>query len=862
MQPTLPKLYTRLFKAFCKPQLYQELQGDLEEEFNFNIKELGEKKAKAIYRKEVMKMIRPSVLNINLMPSFINRSLFWHFFKISFRNIKRNLAYSTLNILGFAAALAVCLFCINAIYSNHQLDKKFSDGDRIYRVNLELKDERFGNITSATTQIPLYNKLLEALPEAEAVTFIQKDVISIIAQLKGAKRSLQGSTVNKQFFDVFDYEMVLGNANDLFKNPKNIIITEELMHRYFEPEKVIGSRIGDFLISGVIENPSKVSHLDFEFLIADFKDQNSSAFYASWNVYFFQQLYVKILPEGKLPFIKEKLQSLSSEINSELENGNKGINYSFFLEPLAEVAQSRAYFNSTEMLDSKGQKLLVGLMIILLSIAIFNYTNLAMASAIARTKEVGVRKVMGSKKSSLIYQFIVETSILAMAGFLLGLLIFKLLAPGFASFSEFAFEDTLSFNQVALFFAFTLATALISGVLPGLFFSNISILRLFKRGSSKNNFSFGYVKKVLIVVQVSLSLLVFTMGFLLVNQSHLIINQKSTFSGENIIGLDLPTADSLNTIFRTELQGISGVESVASLEVLPYSIDSRTYVIKTFHAQESKENYASILHYSDSGFASTFNQSITWLGSKQAQANQPYFLVNRAFEEQLNDSIKTIREGLYSTGGDYYPVLGIVEDLNLGEVMNEISPAAFLIVDNYNYTSVAIRVNEANFKSTLTKIEHSFQSQYPDESFYPLFFDDILQERLSQFKNIINAFIFVFCSIIAITLMGQIGMAMFQAQTKEKEIGVRKVLGASFNQITGLLLKSTFVQLIIAGIIACPLAYLIFREIIPNFSIPLTLKLYHFIGAFLLFAILITILVSSQTWKVANRNPTESLKSE
>jgi ABC-type antimicrobial peptide transport system permease subunit len=440
------------------------------------------------------------------------------------------------------------------------------------------------------------------------------------------------------------------------------------------------------------------------------------------------------------------------------------------------------------------------------------------------------------------------------------LLIFKLLAPGFASFSEFAFQDTLSFNQVALFFAFTLSTAFISGVLPGLFFSNISILGLFKRGSSKRKFSFRSVKKVLIVIQVTVSLLVFTMGFLLINQSHLIINQKSPFTGENIIGLDLPTADSLNTIFRTELNSISGVESVASLGVLPYSIDSHTYLIKKFHAQES--GYTSTLHYSDSGFASTFNQSIKWLGNKKAQTNQPYFLVNRAFEEQLNDSIKSISEGLYSTGGDYYPVLGIVEDLNLGAVMNEISPAAFLIVDNYNYTSVAIRVNEANFKSTLTKIEHSFQSQYPDESFYPLFFDDILQERLSQFKNIINAFIFVFCSIIAITLMGQIGMAMFQAQTKEKEIGVRKVLGASFNQITGLLLRTTFIQLVIAGAIACPLAYLIFREIIPNFSIPLTLKLYHFIGAFLLFAILITILVSSQTWKVANRNPTESLKSE
>lgn len=865
-----PRFWTRIFKWLCQDHLYEELQGDLEESFIKNTNTRGLKKAKSIYKKEVLKMVRVSVLKNLSLPSFINQAFISHYLKVSFRNLKKHLAYSLLNTIGFAAALAVCLFCINAIYSNQQLDQKFSDKERIYRVSLKLTDA-YGTSLNASSQIPLAHALESELPEVESIGFIQiqgEPANSYL--LKGTRTAFNINRVNEDFFDIFDFDMVLGNAKDLFKNPNNIIITKEVMETYFDPETVIGQQLGKYIISGVIEDPSKVSHLDFEVINSQFYDHNASSFYSSWSMYNWQQLYIKLKENTSEETVVNKLKTFSSELNKELNNSEKGTNYEFVLEPLTNVAQSEARFNKAELFNSTAQKMAKILIAILLTIAAFNYTNLAMASSLSRTKEVGVRKVMGSKKSQLIYQFLIETTILTLFGFGFGLLIFKLLAPSFASFSEFTFQTYLSFEQVAIFFLFSLGVAFVSGIIPGLFFSRISILGLFKQTPSRRKLSLQTLKKSLIIFQVSLSLLVFSLGFILLNQAQLITSQETPYTGENMVALELPykfdnmkameASDSLNTVFRNDLSKITGVESVAGLGGMPFG-GYGTYIIKKHHLGKEYNKTSRISHV-DSSFISTFNVKVEWFGGQKPTTSTPYFLVNDAFDKSVSDSIKTIREGAYSLGRDeYYPVLGKIPNLNLGDLVTENPPSA-LLIDNNNYSTLAIRLTGASFSNSLSQIAELYSSHFPNETFYPLFIDDLLKKQLSQFKNIVKTFVFIFCSIIAITLMGQIGMAMYNAQTKEKEIGIRKVLGASFRQISSILLRSTYMQLIIAGAIACPLAYLIFNEAKPDFSVPLEIEYYHLLAAFVLFALLIITLVASQTWKTSQSNPTEILRNE
>lgn len=856
-----PGFYTKLFKWFCKDEYYLELQGDLEEEFFENTEELGFNKAAHLYKKEVIKMIRPSVLKRTSINTTMRQSLLAHFLKISFRNFKKNFSYTLLNIIGFAAALAVCLFCINAIYSNQQLDKKFADGDRIYRINLKSEGLN-GPSLSATTQISLYQKVQEAIPEAENIALIQNQTMYTGAYLKGAKRSLLGQGVNTDFFKIFNYDMVLGSVESLFSNPKNIIITKEIMDKYYVMETVIGSTLGNYIISGVIENPSEVSHLDFEFLHSEYEDHTGSPFYTSWRVYTMQQLYIKLLPETEFNYVKDKFALLSADINAELNNEEEDIHYEFLLEPLSDVANSSAAFNKGALLNSSGQKMVMTLIIIILLIATFNYTNLAMASAISRTKEVGIRKVLGTGKYTLVYQFLIETLMLSIIGFCFGLLIFKLLASSVASFTDFAFQESLTLKQVGTFFLFALLMGLISGIIPGLFFSRISILSLFRKSTNRSGLSVNVFKKGIMITQVTISLLVFTLGILIFTQSRLILNQTTPFSGEQMVAIDLPNSDSLTTIFRADIERINGIESIAGLGGLPYVSAFGNYGVRKHHLQDTEEFYSAAILHADSGFLSTFENSIEWLANKEVVRDRPYFLVNEAFATSLSDSIKSFDETTFSIGRDYYPVLGIVRDLNLTDPVETAKPAAIMIQHEYPFATMMLRLNEVSFTRTLGEVGKLYKTRYPDFDFQPIFFDDVLANSMKQFRNIVRALVFVFSCIIAITLMGQIGMAMYQAKSREKEIGIRKVLGASFQQIIKTLLRSTFFQLIIAGLIACPAAYLIFQEVSPDFSIPLTLKFYHFAGAFLLFSVLISALVSSQTWKTIVQNPVDSLQNE
>jgi len=861
MNKETPKFWTKLFKWFCDESFYEELQGDLEERFCHIQEEFGPGKAHSFYRKEVIKLFRPSVFKRTTHSPIMRNSLISHFLKMSFRNLKKNLSYTLLNTTGFAAAIAVCLFCINAIYSNQQLDKKFSDGDRIYRINLESKDLD-GFSLSATTQISLYQKVEEAIPEAEHIGIIQNQVMYTAAYLKGARRNLLGQAINKDFLEILDYEIILGSKESLFENPRHIIITKKLMDKYYSRETVIGSGLGKYIISGVVEDPAEISHLDFDFLHSEYQDHTASPFYTSWKVHSMQALYLKLLPNTETAYVESKLALLSASINEELNNSEQGIEYNYVLEPLSELAQSNATHNKGVLLNSDGQNMLIILMIVILAIANFNYTNLAMANAISRAREVGIRKVLGTGRYSLLYQFLIETTMLSLLGFVLAILIFKLLAPSVASFTDFTFQENLSFGQVSLFLLFSLITGIISGLVPGLFFSKISILSLFRKSTERNSISFVRLKKGLITTQVTISLLVFTLGILTLFQSGLILHQSTPFSGEQIVAIDLPSSDSLSSVFKTEAQRLTGVESIAGTLAVPFMSSFGNFGVRKEHIEDPNLRYPTVVLQADSGFVSTFGKSIAWLTDKELVMDRPYFLVNQAFTEAMTDSIKAFDQTTYSLGRDYYPVLGIINDLNLTDPVEKAKPAAVLITHEYPFGTLMLQLNKVSFARTISELGELFKLRYPKHDFQPVFVDDVLANRMSQFKNIVRALIFVFASIIAITLMGQIGMAIYQSKTREKEIGIRKVLGASFRQIMQLILRSTLLQLIVAGLIACPLAYLLFLELSPDLAIPLEITLFHFLGAFLLFSLVIATLVSSQTWKTIVQNPVDSIQNE
>lgn len=855
-----PRFWTKIFKWLCQDHLYEELQGDLEESFIKNTNTGGLKKAKSIYRKEVLKMVRASVINTEISSSFINWAFVAHSFRSSYRSLMKQRAYSLLNVIGFAAALSICLFCVNAIYSNSQLDQKFSDKERIYRVNTHVTNRSYSD-TWASCQIPLYEKIKEALPEAENIAIIQEGAWAFDAFINGTKQRFNLNSVNQDFLKIFDYEVILGSTQSIHENPTNVIITKRVMDKYFDEETVIGSSFGPYVISGVIETPNKVSHLDFDILDGNVKDKDASQFYTSWSVYQLQQLYIKRYESADPSIIQSKLDLLSEQINTELDEKENMADFQYLLESLNNVASSNASHNQGALLNSTGKKSVIWLICVLLGICTFNYTNLAMASALTRTKEVAVRKVMGSRKTSLVIQFLSETILLSTIAFCLGLIFFKLLAPEFASFSSFYFQSDLGLEQIGIFFLFTLTMGLISGLLPGLTFSNISVLQLFKQTKSKSKLSLKHLKELMIGIQISVSLFVFIFGYILIKQTQLVTGQKTPFSGNNLIAIELPGYDSTNVVFKNEVERISGVKLISRVEPLPFIHRTPIWGVKKQHSPE--DNFSAQVTSADTSFLRLIGNSIKWYGSSHKDINQPFFLVNDVFANEFSDSLMHVSEGKYSLGDEqYYPVLGRLENLHGSDQALDPNPAAILIEISDEPSSFIVELEASSFSESIKSIEGLYYQQFPKEAFQPLFLDDMLDQSLREFSSVINAILFIIAAIITITIMGQIGMSMYMARSRQKEIGIRKVLGASFQQVINLILKSTYFHLAIASLIACPLAYWFFTNAAPSFTVPLEIGWQHFAVAIISFGFLIAGLIIIQTWGTTNSEPTESLRNE
>jgi len=856
-----PKLWTRLLKWFCHEGYFEELQGDIEEQYQMKLEKEGKTKANAYYRKEVLLLIRPSVINYIPLKRYVNWAFVKHSFKASFRNLKKHRAYTALNVVGFAAALSICLFCVNAIYSNQALDQKFPDRELVYRVNTSVF-ERGNNSIYAKSPIPLYEKIQENIPEVEKIAILQNGAFGFEAFLNGANRQLQVSSVNEDFFDIFTYDVIAGDIYSIFNNKSYVIVTKELVDKYFDLKTIIGTTLGPYIVGGVIETPSKVSHLKFDILANDLKDKSAIPFYSSWQSYYLQQLYIKKYPNTEEKTIQDKLQGISKEVNEELKDTENAPVFDYRLEALKDVASSDVSLNQGDLLGNGGQKIILTLMLVLLGVCTFNYTNLAMASIYSRTKEVAIRKVMGGSKVALILQLLAETLLLTGFSFLIGLFLFKWLAPKFASFSQFYFQTDLGLKQLLIFALFTILAAIVSGLIPGIIFSNVSILQLFKKTKSKGRFSLKHLKKTMVIIQMTISLFVFIVGFFLYNQASLIQNQENALVKENFIGIQLPKTDSTNVVFKNELLKINGIESVIPISGLPLLQRMGVWSFKKQHNQEQLRGGVYVIH-ADTSIINLLGDGVRWFGNKPKEFTQPFFLANDLLVEEASDSIMDISSGFYSLGNEEFsPVLGTVENLFGNDLAIEPEPAAVMVTPNINSASLYIQLAPGSTAPAISKIQDLYQSQYPEAYFQPYFLTDMLAQNLSPFRNAVKAILFVLTAIIVITLMGQIGMSMYMAKTKEKEIGIRKVLGASFRQVVNLILRSTYLQLLIGTLIACPLAYLFYINIIPSFTIPLKIGIEHFVIGVATFSVIIIALIMAQTWGTTNAEPAETLRSE
>lgn len=883
-----PKFWTRLFNWLCDDSFFEELQGDLEERFFINTEKKGIKRAKSIYRSEIIKMIRPSVMSLNKrFPKPFGLSIFRIHLILAMRNMVRNKVFSAVNIFGLAAAIAVSLFMVNIIYSGYQLDTQHNDSERIYRVANYVDDNKGNKELYASTSFYLSEKVKETSPDFETITHINMEFRPRF-KINGTIVFLSGIYTDEDFFKLFNFKVILGNPYKIFEDINSIIITDKTAERLFPNENPIGKLTENGLVvRAVIESPKGKSHIPFSAItsLAVFKNSKTKPPFATdWNYYRNNFTYVKLNEHIKPGLIKGKLQELSAGINALPEVGS--IKYDFVLQPIHGIVFSEKSLGEIGPAIGKEKLYAFGALILVITlIASFNYTNLSIARAIQRTKEIGIRKVVGSTRWQIISQFLLETIIFSLIGLAIGYLIYSYLGKSFTEIiPEFSgtFTNELNIEITVIFLLFTLCIGVLAGIFPAIFFSKIKPLSLFNSKIKTKKLSFQTLRKVITGFQLTLSMFAILFVNLIIEQYKNLETTPLGFDKSDLLIVD--GAKGNIDIIRDEFSKIPEVEGITITSNIPGFRANSSIGFKDYASNDSiigvnfmitDDQFDEVLKPKLS-MGSFFNKASTLDPLNPNSTGTLDILVNEEFIKALhldrsNVIGQVVKRSIIKGHNIKYQIKGVLDGLVMPDLFNKSGNASMIInsqqssFSQYTKQKIILRIKEENTQIAIAKLDAAWNRIYPNDNFQPTFFQRHFEGQFKELRNHIKLSSFLGFCIIAISLLGLFGMALYNAETRVKEIGIRKVLGARVRVIISLLLKNTLVTLIIATLIATPLVYQVFSSSFNNqLNTPthLTLHPWLFLKAIIALFVIILGLVVSLTWRTAKLNPSESLRNE
>lgn len=872
------KGYPRYFEAFfewlCKPGLFEELQGDLKEEFIANSKSKGAGRSKWIYRKEVILMIRPSVVkSLNeISVNIASGSMFNNYVKTAFRNIKKSTLFSGINIVGLSLSMAVGLLVISGIAYQLTFDQFHEHKERTYRVITQVDDSYFGLSTYATTSVALAEDFFDSKENIDKLVRINTD-FGGAATTDSKTLSLNGMFADEDFFRLFSFRLIEGNPSSALSTPFSIVLTEEVAERFFDGGQAIGKSmdvagIGLFQVTGVVENPPPNSHLQFSSL-ASFSTietlASQDSLYINHNEYDNLNsgyLYLSVKENSSPVDLKTDLEAFSNTISTRFENRE----YKYSFQKLTSIVPGKSMVNQIgpemELLVLIIFSVLAG--IIILSTC-FNYTNLSVARALSRTKEIAIRKTLGGTRSQVFLQFIIEAIIIALLGLVVAVCISIGLKPYIYSLSSdiqsmFSFDITL---EVALYFIlFAVGVGVLAGFIPALILSKQEALKLLKGSDQVKFLRFLNLRKSLIIFQFTLSLICVIIASIVMKQYEFSMNFDLGFDREQVLNVKLQGAD--QQLFMDEFSKIPEIKSISmSSGYLGVGARSR-YWIKNDDIQDStvinflsiNENYLSnhgIALIAGKNFSEFDNESIDEL-----------IIINEKFVEEFNlgSPGEAIGEVIFSPKNKPFRIIGVTSDFHYDRLRNPIGSFFFTFQSEY-FQYANLKMNNSEIVSTMEKVETSWLNVNKIYELEAEFYDDRVEEAYSFYRIAFGIIGFVTTLTIFIACMGLLGIVIYTSQSRTKEVAIRKVLGADEKGLIYLLSRSFIGMMVWATGISVTLTFLLFQFVIlPKEAYKATLGFWDFgLGIMIIVGIgLVTI--TTQTLKVARANPVDSIQRE
>jgi len=816
-----------------------------------------------------------------------------NYFTIALRTLLKNKVFTAINILGLSIGISASLVIYLLVNYHFSFDKFEKDSDRIYRVtsNFNFSGEVYRNQGVCD---PMGNAVHKQLTGLDAVVSFRtwdngeaKVSVPVSGKTEMTVFKSQKDIVfaDSNYFNLVGYQWLAGSPQTALNKPYQTVLTESDARLYFPGSKlpeVIGKSLYlndtvNVAVSGVVKDLEENSDFTFKTFVSYATLENTSLKPADWkewdNTNGIQQLYVK-LSKGTTAAQVEKQIAVLYKKNHKQEPGDKSTT-THSLQPLSDIHFNADYGTYTLPVAHKPTLYsLLAVAAFLLLLGCINFINLTTAHAAQRAKEIGIRKTMGSSRKQLVVQLFSETFLLTLSATLLSIIVTPLLLKAFSGFIPEGLHFSLIGHPGVIIFlvVLMLVVTLLSGFYPAMVLSGYKPVAVLKKQAfaNTNKTRTVWLRKSLTVSQFVIAQ-VFIMGAILVSkQITYSLNKNMGFKKDAILYVQTNYYDTIKSnkyIFKDKLLAIPGIAMVSLSSNPPSSQNTWSGTMK--YKDGTKEIDADVQQkFGDTNYINLYKLKLLAGTNYEQSDTVKSFLINETFAHTLGFKEPQQAVGKYVqwSKDKQIPIAGVVADFNQKSLRETIKPMAIASWDNTERTlSIALQPQPAGSKtweSTISKIEKAFKEVYPKDDFDYNFFDKDIEKYYETEQHISSLLVWATGLAILISCLGLLGLVIYTTTQRTKEIGVRKVLGASVMQIVTMICKDFIVLVILAFIIAAPLAWWGMHQWLQNFAYRTDISAWIFAAAVLLMVGIALITLCFQTVKAALANPVKSLRTE
>jgi putative ABC transport system permease protein len=796
-----------------------------------------------------------------------------NYIKIAFRNLIRRIGYTSINVFGLAVGISCCLLIGIYVLDEMSYDKFHNNADNIYRVNI--------NYSMGGTSQSMYVTPTALLPtmKREFNEVVSGTRIFDVAMFSPQVVSLNDASFQEErffyadstFFDVFSFELKEGVKEKALVDPNSVILTESMVAKYFGDNDALGEviKVGqtEYKVTGVLKDIPDNSHLKFDFL-ASFSSLRASNGETWWSANY--ATYVLLNDNANISKIEDGIENVVREALGEVFQNDDRVSFDLF--PMTDIHLRSKL--STEMQtqgDIKYIYIITLIGFLILVIACINYMNLATARSMDRAREVGMRKVLGAAKRQLFNQFMGESVIVTTLAAVIALVIINIALLPFNNLTGKTLTTADILDPVILsgLVSIIILVAFLAGAYPALSISSLQPGNVLK-GTFKRSKTGGLLRKVLVVVQFSISILLIIGTMVIYKQLNFMQNKKLGYSKDNV--LVLPTDRQVNQNFQSiksalEQRADVGGVSMASespteinggygIEIQGVEAPNSNTVALSVDQEFTKNMEMEIIHGRE------FTEADTKLATLDSiELRQYAFIVNEMLLNQLMISPEDALGRNAKVSGRSGQIVGVVKDFHFASLHRKINPLV-LFIEPAQYNKLFIKLKSDNVSQSLSEIESVWKQIVPERPFVYSFMDEDYDALYRSEQRLGNIFIVFVTLAIIIGCLGLLGLVSFTVQQRNKEIGVRKVLGASVSSIFILISEDFGKLILVAFVVSAPIGYYLMSDWLGGFEYRTVVGVVPIVSSMIITILVAIATISYNSISAATTNPVTTLRNE